>query len=144
MNIKTIAIDGTSLFSLEVRDAKIEVQYNGASLTDVRISFACGMREWIEIQDQRMFGYSPEVCGPIFGGGFNPTKDYLVTVGLKASQITALSILYDGEDINQWLVGEQAVRFLSNQENFLLFAVMQQVTPKTQWGLTTTYHPVDS
>jgi hypothetical protein len=98
---------------------------------------------WVQIQEEVLFNYRPEICGPVFGGGFNPTKEYIITVGLKPEHVTVLSILFEGEDLLEWLLSPSNSVDLSDSENYLLYSVMQQITPKTQWGMTTTYHPVE-
>ena len=94
---------------------------------------------WVALKDQSLFGYSPDICGPILGGGFNPTKPYYITVDLHSDHLTLLGILYNGEPVEEWMEQDSVSATLRAAENFLLISTLQPITPKTQWGMTTTY-----
>jgi hypothetical protein len=121
---------------------RLFVSHQNSTIQDLRISFHSKAMDWVRIQKDALFNYSPDICGPVFGGGFNPTREYIITVGLKPEQVTVLSILFEGGNLLEWLFSPSNTVDLSNPDNYLLYSVMQQVTPKTQWGMTTTFHPV--
>ena len=121
---------------------RLFVSHRDTSIKDLRISFHCTSDAWVQIQQEALFNYASDICGPVFGGGFNPSKEYIVTVGLKPEHLIVLSILFEGEDLVNWLFDSSNTVDLTNPQNYLLYSVMQQVTPKTQWGMTTTFHPV--
>jgi hypothetical protein len=144
MSITEIPLE-KSLFPSELgaTNFRLFVSHQSDTIQDLRISFDSRVMAWVQIQEEVLFNYRPEICGPVFGGGFNPTKEYIITVGLKPEHVTVLSILFEGEDLLEWLLSPSNSVDLSDSENYLLYSVMQQITPKTQWGMTTTYHPVE-
>ena len=75
------------------------------------------------------------------GFGFNHQKEYIFTIGLQSDQVTILSILAEDPSsvLKTLCTAEHNPDFL-NLNSYLLLSVMQQVTPKTQWGMTTTYY----
>ena len=145
MSILERSIDTSNpLFvSLNISQATVNIEYHNSSITDIRIIFLCDLSGWITIQDEGLFGHRPEICGAVFGGGFNPTKAYTITIGMKAEHVTILSILYAEEILEEWIFQAPQSNVLSEQKNYVLYSVMQQATPKTQWGMTTSYHPVE-
>ena len=132
-----------SFLPKELKASKLEimVRHQNTTIQDIRVSFYSTALGWLFMQSERLFNYTEDICGPIFGGGFNPAKDYIITIGVKPEHVTVLSILYDGESLAEWLFGSSTAIDLSDPNNYLLYSVMQQITPKTQWGMSTTFHP---
>ncbi len=94
---------------------------------------------WVALKEHTLFGYSPEVCGPILGGGFNPTKPYIITLELHTDQLTLLSIIHEEQSIKDWFNMASVQDIFRDSKHLLLISTMQPVTPKTQWGMTTVY-----
>ena len=75
------------------------------------------------------------------GFGFNARKEYIFSVGLQPDQTTILSILSETADtaLDTLTKAEHNPAFV-DLKSYRLLSVMQQVTSKTQWGMTTTYY----
>ena len=86
----------------------------------------------------KLFNYSPDICGPIFGGGFNPSKPYIITVELHSEQLTWLSLSLGDLSIDRWFDTPEMMASFRPQK-FLLISTMQPITPKTKWGMSTTF-----
>lgn len=108
-------------------------------LSRISLELHTNAEGWVSLKDHQLFAYTPDICGPILGGGFNPAKPYFITVDLHSNHLTLLGILYDGEDVTNWFQNDTVRPTLENADNFLLISTMQPITPKTQWGMTTKY-----
>ena len=117
----------------------LQFYFTDHMIQDVQLVLTGNIQTWIQIQDEKWFAFRKDICGPIFGGEFHAFRDYLITVGLNAQDITMLSILWEKEDLQLFLQKKDVQNILSNPTCYRLYSVMQQFTPKTQWGMTTTY-----
>ena len=129
----------------------------------LRLDFWCDHQAWQQIQSQALFNTDAETFGPIFGGGFSESKDYHITIELSPDFTTDLSIMlgpaelfsnrmtsgevrdaaaalsWDYESL-QTLLESRADFFTAQHASWNLVQVAQQVTPKTEWGMTTTHY----
>ena len=129
----------TSFSGLGWLSQKLEIAYSTLGFNKISIELITNGLGWVALKDHSLFRYKPEICGPILGGGFNPAKPYIVTVELHADQLTFLSIMDDGQSIEEWFQLKSVQNILTDSENFLLISTMQPITSKTQWGMTTVY-----
>ena len=126
---------------LNIKDVVVTVLSNDNTVIDVHIEFRGQHAVWEQIQSKPMFSYADEICGPIMGFGFDNKKEYIFTIGLQADQVTLLSILVGSEsNILNTLLNTEKNPIFADENSYLLLSVMQQVTPKTQWGMTTSYY----
>lgn len=95
---------------------------------------------WAALKDLKLFQFRPEICGPVFGGGFNPSKPYLITVEMHSNNLTLLSILHDNaSNLEDWITEPTVSNALQDSAQFLLISTMQSITPTIQWGMSTIY-----
>ena len=94
---------------------------------------------WNTITENRLFHYSEEICGSIFGGSFSKDKPYIITLSLKPDLIGMLSITADDKKNLAPELFYEHNDVLRQSDSWLLLSVMQQKTPKTQWGMTTSF-----
>ena len=137
----TINEDNFLSRALNITDVVATVFSNNDTLVDIHIEFRGHHEVWEQIQSKPMFSYADEICGPIMGFGFHRKKEYIFTIGLQSDQVTILSIVKEPTSnvLETLLRAEHNPAFL-DLNSYLLLSVMQQVTPKTQWGMTTTYY----
>ncbi len=138
-NIPTDKFLFTDIDGLEWSAQSITLYCEDLGLTKVSIEMHTNAHGWVSLKDHKLFGYSADICGPIFGGGFNPSKPYHVTVELHSDHLTLLGILYDGEDVETWFHSDAVAPALQTPENFLLISTLQPINAKMQWGMTTKY-----
>ena len=74
------------------------------------------------------------------GGKFSPHKEFIFTIRLKSEHVTMISILAESPSKALHLLKSKDYPVFSQQESYLLISVMQQITPKTQWGMTTSFY----
>ena len=129
----------TSFTGLGWLKQKLEISYSPLGFNKISIEMVTDGLGWVALKEHSLFRYTPEICGPILGGGFNPTKPYIITIELYADQLTFLSIMDDGQSIEEWFHLQSVQSILADSENFLLISTMQPITSKTQWGMTTVY-----
>ena len=116
------------------------VDAGGNGVYGVRLEFTGDHDLWADIQQAGRFGYRKEICGPIFGGAFRLDLPLLFTVELVPEQAQILAALAEGpQTAHEVLQRAPAGSALRRSESWRLLSVMQQRTPKVQWGLTTTY-----
>lgn len=153
MNVQVLNLSNeqqlfTNIPNIQWNSQKLTLALSDVGLKNCQIELRCDADGWVAIQEAEAFNYSPDICGPIFGGGFNPLKEYIITVELKSEQLAYLSIMYLSQNIEEWLEDSEVQRLFKDVDNFLLITVMQQFTPKTQWGMSTiysdTHHPTFS
>ena len=126
---------------LDIKDVVVTILSNNNTVVDIHIEFRGLHNVWEQIQSQPMFSYTEEICGPIMGFGFDNKKEYIFTIGLQADQVTLHSILAEStSNILETLLNTEKSPAFADPKSYLLLSVMQQVTPKTQWGMTTTYY----
>ena len=143
MRAEEFTINETNFLSraLGVKDVVATVFSNNDTVVDIHIEFRGQHTVWEQIQSKAMFSYSEDICGPIMGFGFNNQKEYIFTIGLSSDQVTILSILTESTTaVLETLLKAEHNPAFAELESYLLLSVMQQVTPKTQWGMTTTYY----
>jgi hypothetical protein len=116
------------------------VDAHGDAIHGVRWEVEGDADDWARIQANGWFGVTPDVIGPVFGGGFLPDLPLVFTFELDPLVLQPMSLLADGpEDL------VDALRALDDDAParapgaWKLLSVMQQRTPKLQVGLTTTY-----
>ena len=73
------------------------------SIQEVQLVLTGDIHTWIQIQDQQLFAYQQNICGPIFGGEFHAFKDYIITAGLRSQDVTMLSVLWEKEDLETFV-----------------------------------------
>ena len=143
MKAEEFTIDNDNFLSreLDIKDVVATIFSNNATVVDIHIEFRGLHAVWEQIKSKPMFSYAEEICGPIMGFGFNNQKEYIFTIGLQSDQVTILSILTESTSsiLETLLKAEHNPAFL-DFNSYQLLSVMQQVTPKTQWGMTTTYY----
>ena len=137
----TLDVDNFLVKALGVKDVVATIISRGNKIVDVRLEFRGAHSMWEKIKTEPLFAYKEEICGPIMGFGFKSNKEYIFTVGLLPDQITILSILSESTDkaLETLLQAATHPAFLE-LTSYRLLSVMQQVTPKTQWGMTTSYY----
>ena len=143
MRAEEFAVQEENFLSLllDVKDVVITVLSNNDTIVDINIEFRGPHSVWEQIQSKSMFSYADEICGPIMGFGFNNQKEYIFTIGLQSDQVTMLSILTESESsVLETLLKAEHHPSFREQKSYHLLSVMQQMTPKTQWGMTTTYY----
>ena len=142
MGVEEFTLEDRNFISdaLQVRDVVITVISSGDKIIDIRIEFRGDHAIWEQIKSESLFAYKEEICGPIMGFGFNPKKEYVFSVGLQSDQVTILAILAESPSnaLETLLKAAHNPAFL-DLKSYRLLSVMQHVTPKTQWGMTTTY-----
>ena len=129
----------TSVPGLGWSSQKLEIAYSTLGFNKISFELITNGLGWVALKDNGLFKYTPEICGPILGGGFNPVKPYIITIELHSDQLTFLSIMDDGQSIEDWFHSKSVQAILTKSENFLLISTMQPMTSKTQWGMTTVY-----
>jgi hypothetical protein len=129
----------TDIEGLHWTEQSITLTTSDLGLSKVSIELTTDAYGWVTLKELGLFEYTPEICGPILGGGFNPAKPYYITVDLHSNHLTLLGILYDNEDVDAWFVSDAVQSVIANSRNFVLISTMQPITSKTQWGMTTTY-----
>lgn len=141
MKLVEVPIDLQNHFfpNLPCKKQVLQFFFTDQMIKDIQLVLTGTMHAWIQVQDERWFSYRKDICGPIFGGQFHAFKDYNITVGLKSQEITMLSILWEKEELEKFLEKKDVQNILNNPNCYRLYSVMQQFTPKTQWGMTTTY-----
>ena len=143
MKIEEIEIKEEIFLSqyLAVKDIVLTMFSNENKVEDIQLEFRGEHSIWERIISDGLFSYSEDVCGTIMGGRFSPKKEFIFTIRLKSEQVTILSILAESPSkaIDTLLRSKDNPAF-SQQESYLLTSVMQQVTPKTQWGMTTSFY----
>ncbi len=120
-------------------EQSITLTTNELGLSRVSIELNTDAHGWVTLKELGLFGYTPDICGPILGGGFNPAKPYYITIDLHSNHLTLLGILYDNEDVATWFLSAAVHAVITDRHNFVLISTLQPITPKTQWGMTTTY-----
>ena len=128
-----------SFSGLAWKSQKLEIDHSDLGFNRISIELITNGLGWVALKDHTLFRYAPEICGPILGGGFNPAKPYIITLELHSDQLTLLSIVNDGQSIEDWFHLENVHKILEDSENFLLISTMQPMTANTQWGMTTVY-----
>ena len=108
-------------------------------IQEVRLVLTGNIQTWLQVQNERWFAYRKDICGPVFGGEFHALKDYIITVGLNNQESTMLSIFWSGEELEDFINKKEVQKLLTDPNCYRLYSVMQNFTPKTQWGMTTTY-----
>lgn len=129
----------TSFADLGWLSQKLEIAYSDLGFNKISLELITNGLGWVALKEHSLFRYTPDICGPILGGGFNPAKPYIITIELHADQLTFLSIMDDGQSIEEWFHQNSVQTILTNSENFLLISTMQPMTSKTRWGMTTVY-----
>ena len=120
--------------------ADLTVFHDSIALRDFHVEVAGTHDQWQMIQAENLFGYSADIVGPIFGGEFDPEKIYHFTLRLRPDQATLLGVLLESpKDAIQTFCNSDTDHFIRKGESYWLVSVMQQQTPKTQWGMTTKY-----
>ena len=99
-------------FWLRTLSQKLEIAYSPLGFNKIFIELITNGLGWVALKDHNLFRYKPEICGPILGGGFNPAKPYIVTVELHADQLTFLSIMDDGQSIEEWFQSKSVQNIL--------------------------------
>ena len=126
--------------NLPLAPITIVVDAGESGVYGIRLEITGADADWEQIKSQGLFHYSPEICGPIFGGAFNPTRPHTFTVELVAEHVMTVAIL-SPTPAEAWQVLAEAEPDspLRSTQSWRLLSVMQQRTPRTQWGLTTTF-----
>ena len=124
---------------LQWLEQRIELQHSDLGWQKVSIEMITNADGWVALKEHKLFNYSPDICGPIFGGGFNPSKPYIITVELHSEQLTWLSLSLGDLPIADWFSTPEMMTVLSDPQKFLLISTMQPITPKTKWGMSTTF-----
>ena len=120
--------------------ADLTVYHDSIALRDFHVDIVGTHDQWNTIKEQGLFGYNEEVAGPIFGGDFDPTKNYHFSLRLRPDQATLLGVLLENPtDAIQAFTQAAPDHFIRQAESYWVVSVMQQKTPKTQWGMTTKY-----
>ncbi|MES2638699.1 MAG: hypothetical protein V4850_04435 [Myxococcota bacterium] len=116
------------------------IDAGGNGVYGVRLEFTGGELLWADIQQAGRFGCRADICGPIFGGAFRLDRPLLFTVELVPQQAQILAALAEGpHKAHEVLEQAPAGSALRRSESWRLLSVMQQHTPRVQWGLTTTW-----
>lgn len=144
MSIHTYEIPQELFLFTDVEDLQWSSQTLTVHSTDLGLSKVCvelhtNLTGWSALKKNGLFAYTPEICGPVLGGGFNPVKPFFITIELHSHHSTFLGILYDGENIEEWFLHETTQEAFRDSENFLLISTMQPFTPQTLWGMSTIY-----
>jgi len=143
MKIEEIEITEDIFISqyLSVKDIVLTMFSNENEVEDIQLEFRGEHAVWEKITADGLFSYSENICGPIMGGRFSPKKEFIFTIRLQSEQVTILSILSESPSkaVDTLLKSQENPAF-SKPESYLLISVMQQVTPKTQWGMTTSFY----
>jgi len=143
MSVEEFALEEDNFLSkrLPIKKVLVTIFSHGNKVIDTRIEFTGDNLLWERIMEKSMFSYKEDICGPIMGGRFKNNKDFVFTIGLKPDQVTILSILAEGPSnaLKTLLSAEHNPAF-HDFTSYRLLAVMQNVTPKTQWGMTTSYY----
>ena len=120
--------------------ADLTVYHDSIALRDFHVEVVGTHDQWEMIQTEKLFGYSPDIVGPIFGGQFDENKHYCFTLRLRPDQATLLGVLLESpKDAITTFCTSDLEHFIRKAESYWLVSVMQQQTPKTQWGMTTKY-----
>ena len=127
--------------SLSVGNVVATIFSQGSQVTNVRFEFSGDLQTWELIKEKKFFSFSEDICGSIMGGSFNPKKEFICTVGLKSEQVTILSIFCEQPEDAFGILrkAKDNPAFLS-LDSYQLLSVMQQMTPKTQWGMVTSFY----
>lgn len=143
MKIEEFAISEDNFLSkhIQTKNVVVTIFSDENKVQDVHIEFHGDHSLWESITSNKLFSYSEAICGPIMGGSFRKHKDYIFTIKLREEQVTVLSILAEAPSraLHTLLQSTHNPAF-SNLESYLLLSVMQQVTPKTQWGMNTSFY----
>ena len=143
MGVEEYTLEGENFVSksLDVKDVVVTIISQGDKIVDVQAEFRGAHQIWEKIKAEGLFAYKEEICGPIMGFGFNRRKEYIFSVGLQPDQTTILSILAEtpASALETLLKAEHNPAFV-DLKSYRLLSVMQQVSSKTQWGMTTTYY----
>lgn len=116
------------------------VDAQGHAIHGVRWEVEGDAGDWERIQAQGWFGVTPDVLGPVFGGGFVPGQPYIFTLELDPLLLQPMALLADGpDDLVDTLRGLDGDAPARSPAAWKLLSVMQQRTPKIQVGLTTEY-----
>ena len=142
MSVEEFALGEDNFLSnfLDIKDVVVTIISEGDKIVEVQIEFHGSNVVWQKIQEEALFAYSADICGPIMGGGFSSKKEFIFTIGLHPDQVTLLSILADSPATAfQTLLERKHNPSFIDIRFYRLLAVMQQVTKKTQWGMSTTF-----
>ena len=120
-------------------EQRIRLRHSELGWQKVSLEMVTDADGWVALKEHQLFNYSPDICGPIFGGGFNPSKPYIITVELHSEQLTWLSLSLGDLPIEKWFSTPEMLSVLSDPQKFLLISTMQPITPKTKWGMSTTF-----
>ena len=143
MGVQEYTLSGDNFISkrLDVHNVTCTIFSHGKQVTNVRFEFVGDQVLWENIKRDGLFSYSDDICGPIMGGRFNPQKEFIFTIGLSTDQVTVLSILCEKpEDAFEVLASAKDNPSFLRLESYQILSVMQQMTPKTQWGMVTSFY----
>ena len=142
MSVEEFALGEDNFLSniLDVSNVVVTIISEGDKIVEVQAEFHGSNAIWQKIQNEALFAYTADICGPIMGGSFSSKKEFIFTIGLHPDQVTLLSILADSPAtaFHTLLNLKQNPSFVDIRF-YRLLSVMQQVTKKTQWGMSTTF-----
>ena len=140
MPLQRYLLQNPILSNFPVSPVTVVIDATDNALYALRIEFSGDEAMWTHIKQDKLFGYSDEACGPIMGGHFLTDRPLMFTINLSYESLQLLSILAeDPHQAHTLIANAEPDSPLRDTRSYQLLSVMQQRTPKTQWGLTTTY-----
>ena len=116
----------------------VDASENG--IQGVRWEVEGDMADWERIQADQLYGVTPDVIGPVFGGDFDADRPLRFTLQLDADVLAPLAMLSDDiDDLVDTFRGLDDDEPARDPARWKLLSVMQARTPRIQVGLTTTW-----
>jgi len=116
------------------------VDSNAHAIHSVRWEVEGDLGDWERIQANALFGVTPDVVGPVFGGDFDPDKPVRFTLQLDRAVFDPIALLAEGvEDFVDSMRALDDDAPARQHTRWKLLSVMQAVSPRREIGLTTTH-----
>ena len=120
--------------------AVVVVDEGSGRVYGVRLELEGTEADWVRIQEMGLFGCSPDVLGPIFGGAFRPELPFEFTLALLPEHVLTIAVIAESaEHAPEVLAEAPGDSPLRDPHSWRLYSVVQPHSAKVKWGLTTTW-----
>ena len=92
---------------LDTKNIEFTIEGDDDTIQAISLRLTGDYSLWKQITQDKLFMYSDEREGPVFGGGFDVTKTLFFTIHLKSDALTLLSIMsFSLDDVTNNLCSE--------------------------------------